>query len=707
MLGFLRRLLGLSSGDSSTGSQARSREPVVFQGGEAASTEYHALLQELLERKKARDWEGVRQFTLRTLDVFPGFVAEMTGANGYVLPPVIPMFTTGSRSMALMGDTEGLRRLAVAAALHPELEDFKEVVAEAVLDRGRVAAIVDLVRASPGVLQTEVSGSIGAENARHVATLLRHMEEGGIIRRTKVKRTYALTLEGQDVPMSEAAVALAEEEEQRRLAEPAPPISVVDPEHHKRKKLRPREFDMADLEYIPLPRAPLQWEAAPKENRPPAATEDFEVSDNWGLAGVEKLAMEDRPDTAFRVLAPHAAGAFMIDDLGKAERYPSAKSAVAAYGKSGEVIAEAGLKWGVYRLQVHPLGHALMAMDSDGVVHAYESGLSPIMSTSLKDAPEMPDLMRRLHFDHDTLKNHTRAVALSPDSTRYLFTVVDAVFVIGIDGTPHWSLQMPKQEGWTKIGTVSSQVGTSAELDKALRTLELELPVTLDQVRTNYRRLAKVWHPDVNQGSQQTTERFQEIGAAAELLSGLEMESLAPEVDVSLYRKDSTSTTFKVRGFEVTVSYQAGEKQASDWIYAASFSSDGGAFLAGYSGRIVQTDRSGNPVRAFDIGSVPQRIANTGKYLYFLTSTRLYILQGTALVRVMDVYEEGEFVAGQEGFGLLEKKRFRWFTEEGELVGEVRTKRPIRRVYPDQDGIVVETRMRRARITGAPRWWPE
>jgi hypothetical protein len=55
---------------------------------------------------------------------------------------------------------------------------------------------------------------------------------------------------------------------------------------------------------------------------------------------------------------------------------------------------------------------------------------------------------------------------------------------------------------------------------------------------------------------------------------------------------------------------------------------DQGAFLAGYSGKIVQVDSDGRPVRVYDIGSVPRRIVDTGDFLYFLTDTRLYVLQG-------------------------------------------------------------------------------
>ena len=59
----------------------------------------------------------------------------------------------------------------------------------------------------------------------------------------------------------------------------------------------------------------------------------------------------------------------------------------------------------------------------------------------------------------------------------------------------------------------------------------------------------------------------------------------------------------------------------------------------------------------------------------------------------------------KRGFGLLEKKRLRWFNEKGGLLGSILSKDPIRRVFCFSEGLVVETRQRRAVVSGAPAWW--
>lgn len=74
---------------------------------------------------------------------------------------------------------------------------------------------------------------------------------------------------------------------------------------------------------------------------------------------------------------------------------------------------------------------------------------------------------------------------------------------------------------------------------------------------------------------------------------------------------------------------------------------------------------------------------------------------------IVDTFDEGDFIMGQTGFALVEKKRFRWFREDGEYVGSVITKEPIRRAYHTGTALVIETRQRRAVIDGAPHWWDD
>jgi hypothetical protein len=156
----------------------------------------------------------------------------------------------------------------------------------------------------------------------------------------------------------------------------------------------------------------------------------------------------------------------------------------------------------------------------------------------------------------------------------------------------------------------------------------------------------------------------------------------------------------------MTISLQVGGSLGADWIYASAFAHEGlNSFLAGYSGRALEVDPRGRPVRVYDVGTVPKQIAETPTNLYILTATRLYVLQGDRLQALVDVFDQGRLVIAHKGFGLLQPKSLRWFTPDGRELGEVQTKDPIRRAFYGNQGLVVETRSHRALVEGATPWW--
>ncbi len=472
-----------------------------------------------------------------------------------------------------------------------------------------------------------------------------------------------------------------------------------------------REIDLKALSYVPLPRAPMRWEEtqAGREAAPIAEARGlFEVRDaNWRIARVDNMPPSERPDTAFRKVAPASSGLVMIDDLGKAEGLGPIEAAVLRYDRTGQLIAKRGLRHGIYRYGVHPFSSNLIAMSRECVVHAYDDQIESIWETSLKQAPEIQAIRKRFEIPDDQLKNLIRCVALSQDGGRYLFTAVDEAWCVDTGGAGVWGAKLPFKEGWTRVTAPSKKSAISDEVHRALAFLGLTLPVSPQDVKRRYRELAKQWHPDLHPENPQSHEMMGRINAAVETLTGIEASAI-PQYAGATFVNELSRTAFTVGGitFTASIGMQVSESCACDWIYAASFAAGSNAvYLAGYSGRVVLVDENGEGVRAYDIGSVPRRIIDTGSYLYLLTDTRLYVLHDDVLHALVDTFDGGDLVVAQTGFGLLEKKRLRWFRENGEYLGSVVSKDPIRRVYSKQDGMVIETRQRRAVIQGAPAWW--
>ena len=467
---------------------------------------------------------------------------------------------------------------------------------------------------------------------------------------------------------------------------------------------------MESLTYVPLPRAPLRWEESQVGSKRAALqTEDhFEIRDaDWRIATVERIPPVERPDTAFRQMHPTDSGLVMIDDLGKADGLGQIEAAAMRYDRLGRVAAKKGLQHGIYRVGVHPLGRGLIAMSRDCVVHAYDDRLQPILETPITDAPEISGLRKRFEIPGDQLKNHIRCVALSRDASRYLFTAVDEAWCVDLSGQGLWGVKLPVKDGWTRVATTTNEFGTSADVDRSLAVMGLSLPFTPEALKQRYRELAKHWHPDLNPGDPQAVEKMKALTVAAEVLTGVEASAL-PRYTGTTFAREIGRTEFQTGGtsFTVSIGMQVGELHASDWIYAAGFSARSDAvYLAGYSGRVVMVDEMGTAIRAYDMGSVPRRIVDTGDYLYLLTDTRLYVLHDDALHALVDTFDGGDLMVAQTAFGLLEKKRLRWFREDGRYLGAVLSKDPIRRVYATKEGMAVETRQRRALIEGVPTWW--
>ena len=696
MLRFIKRLFGTGA-SRDEGQRSRTTDLVVGSsprsGRQRASEAYFDTMSRMQAAVSNRDFEGAGRLVRENFRHIPDWVRETRSEYGSFDIGKIPALQQGGTVLALVGDDKGLAQMREIVASTTELKPWAEEVERHHVDRRLFEAIQEVVAAQPNCLQTEIKGLINADNGHRVANLISYLEKAGKITRVKAGRTYRVLPPGSpDIPAP-------------------PPKRNVSSHRIDREPPRFREIDVASLSYVPLPRAPLRWEEAQADREraaAPEAEEPFEVHDaDWRIGTIEKIPPAQRPDTAFRQMHPTDSGLVMIDDLGKAYGLGQIEAAALRYDRAGEVAAKKGLQHVIYRIGVHPFGRGFIAMSRDCVVHAYDDYLKPILETSLADAPEILALRKRFEVPDDQLKNHIRCVALSRDAGRYLFTSVDEAWCVDMGGKGLWGAKLPVKEGWTRVATPSSEFGTSADVDRALALMGLSLPVTPEDLKQRYREFAKQWHPDLNPGDLQAGEKMKALTAAAEVLTGVEASAL-PRYTGTTFVREMERTEFEAGGMRSTMSVgmQVGEIHASDWIYAAGFAAGSDAvYLAGYSGRVVLVDEKGEGVRVYDIGSVPRRIVDTGDYLYLLTDTRLYVLHDDALHALVDTFGGGDLVVAQTAFGLLEKKCLRWFRDDGRYLGSVISKDPIRRVYATSDGMVVETRQRRAVVQGVPSWW--
>mgnify|MGYP001163617896 CR=1 FL=1 len=58
----------------------------------------------------------------------------------------------------------------------------------------------------------------------------------------------------------------------------------------------------------------------------------------------------------------------------------------------------------------------------------------------------------------------------------------------------------------------------TSEENKAISTLSLNLPLTLEKIKKNYKKLVKIFHPDVNGNNKDAENKFKEINESYKIL---------------------------------------------------------------------------------------------------------------------------------------------------------------------------------------------
>jgi hypothetical protein len=634
---------------------------------------------------------------------------------------------TAGTLMAVVGERQGISELLAVLNETPDLRQWLPVGERARADADLVDAIMATVNDQPGIRQNDLKGRI-CSDGRRLSTLASWLEKGKRLRRVSVGSTYMLYPPG--FPLDSRSCDSVPEPKDNASSE-----SITLPVHRRgsfRPAARARNLNFAGLEYIRLPKAPNAWEepsrgqnharaegsttiprsdgdADERRSKPPR----FSVSgDGWRLTGEETLPPEKRPDVAYREAFHTRGSTIWLDPKGRRKHFPTASSVVLTTDRTGVPLAEKELAYDVYRADVNADGSGMLFLSRDGILHGYTEMLETILAERVADVPEFVEQAKRFGIDPLSLKNHVRCVALSQDRLRYLITIVDEAWCYDLTiGRPTWGLRFPSKDGWTEIAAERSERhGPSAEVIAALQLMELALPVSPETITRQYKTLAMRWHPDHNPDDPESTRKFQELGAAMELLTGVQLSGLSgSEVTGVSYQQILHKSSINLsEGVNLTISMtlQIGGAFGADWINAANFShGEHSTFLAGYSGRVIEVDAAGLPVRVYDIGAVPRQVAKSSLHLFILTDTRLYILQQNLLVALVDVLGQGKILIGDRGFGLLQTKQFQWFSYTGQLLGAVKTRDPIRRTYFGIEGLVVETRTHRGVVGGAQSWW--
>lgn len=436
----------------------------------------------------------------------------------------------------------------------------------------------------------------------------------------------------------------------------------------------------------------------------PSSLPLFIVSEDssWTLEGERKLKGDERPAPAFNIAAVDRSGMWLLDHSGKSVDQPGVKSVLRRLDRLGQIVAEKPLAHDVYRTGTGTPGSNISIMDSDGVLHIYDAALNILLETNLREDPRIVDHFRTIETNYwGEFKSQVRAVDIAPEGERYLFTLADEAWCCSLQGQALWGLVMPLKEGWKRVVQRTESFGVDREVDEALRLFGLSLPVSPLDIKRKYRSLALAHHPDRNPNDPQAAEKMKALNRAFEVLTGVDPNTLKfEESDMICFVRAAPDHVIEVAGMRLEITVSMGTPQ--DWVYAASFSAtDGGVFVATYSGKVILVSKEGQALIVYDIGTCPNEIVDIDRYTYFLTPTRLYVIEDrTKLAAFLDVFQQGRLVVSPSGFGLLTSKKLQWFTPAGTRVGELEARDPIRAIYATEGGAIVQTRQHQVEVRG-------
>lgn len=476
---------------------------------------------------------------------------------------------------------------------------------------------------------------------------------------------------------------------------------------------------------ISLPEFAVQQASAAKPSNSPFPSDrregdifEMNMGLNWTLTRQQKLAKDERPDPGFDQMLPFHKGIFCCNRSGKAEGFVGAKAAVQVVDHIGRVTVERGFDDDLFQLSSHAEGGILCDLSFYGILRAFDTNIKLLWQMDLTERPELQKRGRELGLRDNEIFRWVKGAAVAPDGNHVLLAAIDQVWCLTSSGEVLWGLKCPAKKGWTEVVTQNIDV-VSEPVRSALGVFGLKPPLEISEVKACYRKLARQWHPDVAPDKADGGERMKAINQAYQVLTGADPEELLSELrqQVVRYRNDSSyendQITIELKGRTVGLSIEmgayVGAASAADWLAHVTFSGDGNrAYAVTSSGRVYEIDLvSGQALRLYDVATLPYFMHEVGGILYLGTATHLYVISHGRLLAAEPIPRTCKVVVGIDGMLLWDGKKLSWLSHEGQQLGGVTARDPIRRIRCSSAGWVLETRQHVGVLDGPPRWWSQ
>lgn len=441
-----------------------------------------------------------------------------------------------------------------------------------------------------------------------------------------------------------------------------------------------------------------------------------DVGINWTFTRRQKLTKDERPDPGFDHLLPFNKGFFLCNLSGKAEGFIGAKAVVQIVDNTGEFTVEHALDHDLFRLSSHAEGHILSDLSFYGILRAYDTNLKLLWLMTLTERPELQKRGRELGLKNNETFRWVKDAAVTPDGNHVLLAAIDQVWCLTSSGEVRWGIKCPAKKGWTPEVVVQNTDAVSEPVRRALAVFGLNPPVEISEVKARFRQLARQWHPDVAAPEiADGGERMKAINLAYRVLTGADPEELLNELrqQAVRYRDNASYTKYEVPveledrtvNVSIEMGVYVGAAHAADWLACVTFSGDGSrAYAATSSGRVYEIDMFGQALRFYDLATFPYFMHEVGGKLYLGTATHLYVISQGRLLTAVPISRTCKVVVGMGGVLLWDGKQISWLSPDGQKLGCITARYPIRRIRCSHEGWLLETRQHLGILVGPPQW---
>lgn len=340
------------------------------------------------------------------------------------------------------------------------------------------------------------------------------------------------------------------------------------------------------------------------------------------------------------------------------------------------------LRHDVYRFRESKSRNAFIVSTKDLNIYLYNWKLDLLWAFNASDFSEQ--------------YTHLRRVEISSDCSLALFTNIDIVYMFDSKFSVLSSWEVPHKAEWQK-----RKKDSLSDYKDYITILNLDKNYNLKEIKTAFRKLALIYHPDRNPHDKLADSKMIKIIEAYECLTNEKaIDAFKGEENEEYWVKTIHDFEFDIMGLNVSIDISFGGS-GEDWIYGSGISNNAEKIYLGcYSGKTYQINMQGIVEKIYiipeDVKGIYGKtnpvtyIVECEKYLHIMTYWYLYILLDDTVLRYLKVYD-GIVKWYDRGFIKQLKNNIYIYLNNGDFIGSLEFKDKIRHICYKDNVFLIET----------------